>query len=218
MVGTPASGRELFIERLDGVGYGQEMAEVPSTFQLQPGSAAPDFELPDGHGVMHSLKTIATGKKATVVVFACNHCPFVVHLAESLGAMARAQLARGVQFVAINSNDAARYPSDGPDLMPGFAQKHGWDFPYLFDESQSVAKAYAAACTPDFYVFDSELRLAYAGQYDATRPGGSGPVTGTDLLAAIESVHDSGRGPALPWQPSSGCSIKWKPGCEPAYA
>jgi peroxiredoxin len=192
------------------------MAEVPSTFHLEPGSPAPDFELTDGLGLAHSLSTLAAGKKATVIVFACNHCPFVVHLAGSLGNLARTQLARGVQVIAINANDVAKYPDDAPDLMPGFAMEHSWDFPYLYDASQQVAKAYAAACTPDFYVFDGDLRLAYAGQYDSSRPG-KGEPTGDDLQAAINAVLETGSGPALPWQPSTGCNIKWRPGNAPDY-
>jgi peroxiredoxin len=192
------------------------MAEVSSTFILEPGSAAPGFELSDGLGLTHSLETLAAEKKATVIVFACNHCPFVIHLAHSLGNLARCQLARGVQVVAINSNDAEKYPDDAPDRMPGFAMEHGWDFPYLHDPSQSVAKAYAAACTPDFYLFDAHLRLAYTGQFDSSRPGRGKPA-GADLQAAIDAVLATGDGPAPPWQPSTGCNIKWKPGNAPDY-
>lgn len=192
------------------------MAEVPSTFQLARGAPAPDFTLPDASGTPHALRDLSAGRAATVILFACNHCPFVVHLADSVGRMARGLSGRGVAFVAINANDAARYPDDAPEKMAAFAAAHGWDFPYLFDASQSVAKAYAAACTPDFYLFDPRLRLAYAGQYDASRPG-RGTPTGRDLEAAIEVLLETGAGPLPPWPPSSGCNIKWKPGNAPAY-
>ncbi|MBL9153700.1 MAG: thioredoxin family protein [Verrucomicrobiales bacterium] len=192
------------------------MAEVPSTFRLVAGSLAPDFALPDGRGIRHSLGNLADGKAATVIVFACNHCPFVVHLAESLGRRARDWAGRGVQTIAINANDTTKYPADAPDRMPGFAEAHGWDFPYLVDADQSVAKAYAAACTPDFYLFDRDLRLAYAGQYDTSRPG-KGVPTGDDLARAIDTLLETGAGPAAPWLPSTGCNIKWLPGNAPDY-
>lgn len=193
------------------------MAEVPSTFHLQPGSPAPDFTLPDGTGQSHSLGLLAEGKKAVVIAFVCNHCPFVVHLAGALGEFAREYAEKGVQFIGISANDVANYPEDSPEKMVAFAKAHGWDFPYLYDESQDTAKAYAAACTPDFYLFDSGLKLQYAGQFDSSRPGRGGDITGDDLRAAIDSVLDSGSGPEQPWQPSSGCNIKWKPGNAPAY-
>lgn len=193
------------------------MAEVPSTFRLEPGSKAPDFTLPDAEGVPHSLASLARGKKALVIAFVCNHCPFVVHLAEGLGECASDYEEQGVQFVAINANDVANYPDDNPELMPAFAEEHGWEFPYLFDDTQEVAKAYAAACTPDFYVFDSRRRLAYAGQFDASRPNRGDAVSGDDLRDALDLLLDTGDGPEAPWQPSSGCNIKWKPGNEPDY-
>lgn len=192
------------------------MAEVRSTFQLRPGERAPDFSLPDAAGRIHSLADIADGGRALVVVFACNHCPFVIHLAGAMGRLARDTSALGARWVAINANDVSRYPADAPDKMAAFANASGWDFPYLFDETQATAKAYAAACTPDFYLFDADRRLRYAGQFDATRPGRGAP-TGGDLRAALERVLATGEGPPFPWPPSSGCSIKWKPGSEPAY-
>jgi peroxiredoxin len=195
------------------------MAEVPSTFRLEPGTAAPDFTLPDAgdDGAPCSLAGLIRGKAATVIVFACNHCPFVVHLADSVGRMAREFAARDVAFIAINANDIDKYPADSPDRMAEFARNHSWDFPYLFDATQAVAKAYAAACTPDFYLFDRDRRLAYAGQYDATRPGKGGAPDGADLRRAIETLLSTRQGPAQPWQPSTGCNIKWKPGQAPDY-
>jgi peroxiredoxin len=193
------------------------MSEVPSTFRLEPDTAAPDFSLPDGHGTVHTLEQLAVGQRALVIAFVCNHCPFVIHLADALGSCARDYQTRGVQFIAINPNDVANYPADAPEQMPGFAQRHRWEFPYLYDESQEVAKAYAAACTPDFYVFDGNLKLAYAGQFDATRPNRGDHVTGADLRAALNSLLENSTGPEQPWKPSSGCNIKWKAGNEPDY-
>jgi len=192
------------------------MAEVPSTFLLKPGAPAPDFTLPDFAGRPHSLSELTAGKKGLLVAFVCNHCPFVIHLAPALGAFAARVAADGIATVAISSNDAVRYPADAPEKMATFATASGWHFPYLYDESQEVARAYAAACTPDFYLFDSEGRLAYAGQFDDSRPGKDDSPTGSDLAAAVENLL-SGRATPEPWYPSSGCSIKWKPGAEPGY-
>ncbi len=191
------------------------MAEVPSTFRLEPGVAAPDFTLPDAAGVFHSRDSLAAGKRGLLVVFACNHCPFVVHLADALGRLAAEIGATGIATVAIAANDVERYPADAPASMPEFAAAHAWRFPYLHDSTQEVAKAYAAACTPDFYLFDAGLRLAYAGQFDDSRPG-RGVATGSDLAAAVANLL-SGRPTAPPWYPSTGCNIKWKPGNEPDY-
>lgn len=191
------------------------MAEVPSTFQLAPGSIAPDFSLADAHGGLHTPQTLVTGKRGLLVVFACNHCPFVIHLADALGRFAAEVAGQGVATVAIASNDVDRYPQDGPALMPGFAAAHGWDFPYLHDATQKVAHAYAAACTPDFYLFDASLRLAYAGQFDDSRPG-RGSATGSDLAKAVENLL-AGRETPAPWYPSTSCNIKWRPGNEPDY-
>jgi len=192
------------------------MALTNSTFTLQPGDAAPDFSLPDGAGTPHSLRSLAEGKAATVIVFACNHCPFVIHLAEELGAFAADYAAKNVETIAINANDVANYPADAPEKMVEFARENGWEFPYLYDADQSVAQAYAAACTPDFYVFDANLKLAYAGQFDATRPSTGGDITGEDLRAAVDTVLTGGP-VAQPWKPSAGCNIKWIAGNEPAY-
>lgn len=193
------------------------MAEVPSTFQLAAGDAAPDFVLPrptDNQQV--SLRGEAAGLP-TVVAFVSNHCPFVVHLADALGQVARAYRGR-VQFIAIGSNDVRSYPQDGPEFMPGFQAEHGWDFSYLYDETQAVAQAYGAACTPDFFLFDADLRLVWAGQFDDSRPRGPrpAPATGDELRAALDAAL-RGEKPAQPWSPSTGCNIKWKPGQEPKW-
>lgn len=192
--------------------------EVKSTFELRRGAKAPDFELTDGtRRNTHDLAALAKGKQVTVVFFACNHCSYVKHLARDVAGIAAEYQARGVQFVAINSNDPESVPEDAPGLMVEFAEKHGWQFPYLFDETQEVARAYSAACTPDFFVFNGNLELTYAGQFDGSRPGNSMPVTGADLRAAIESTLRYGRGTSVRMIPSSGCNIKWKDGRAPDY-
>lgn len=193
------------------------MSEVNSTFQLLAGEIAPDFTLPDGAGQFHSLEALTAGKSATVIVFACNHCPFVIHLADAVARFAEDYALRGVQVIAINSNDAANYPADAPDKMVTFADQSGWNFPYLYDETQAIAHAYAAACTPDFYVFNSKMELAYAGQLDASRPGKAEEVTGADLRRAVDHVLEKNGPIDGPWQPSSGCNIKWKEGNAPEY-
>jgi peroxiredoxin len=190
------------------------MSEVRSTFTLTPGSRAPEFELPDAHGERHELAGLA-GPQGLLLVFACNHCPFVIHLAGEVGALAAAAKQRGIGTVAINSNDLERFPADAPEKMLEFAARFGWEFPYLVDASQDVAKAYAAACTPDFYLFDGGLRLFYAGQFDASRPG-TGLADGADLAGAIERMLAGGE-PPVGARPSSGCNIKWKPGNEPTW-
>ncbi len=191
------------------------MAEVPSTRTLPLGSAAPAFELPDAHGKVFSLDQLR-GSKGLLVMFVCNHCPYVVHLAPALGELAQELEAQGINVVAINSNDTAKYTADAPAEMPGFATKSGWHFPYLVDESQSVAHAYAAACTPDFYLFDSDLKLTYCGQFDDSRPRNQQPVTGASLRAAVQTLLQ-GQPPLAEQRPSTGCNIKWKPGNEPGY-
>lgn len=189
------------------------MAEVPSTFRLSLGDSAPPFSLQDGSGRTFSLEALPPAK-ALVVAFVCNHCPFVIHLASHMGRVAARYWENGVGFVAINSNDVENYPADSPDKMTAFATKHGWDFPYLYDESQEVAKAYHAACTPDFFVFDGDRRLVYMGQYDDSRPG-RGTPDGADLTAVLDAII---RGRPVPEKrfPSTGCNIKWKPGNAPA--
>ena len=191
------------------------MAEVPSTRTLKPGSAAPDFDLPDGSGQRFTLADVR-GPRGLVVAFVCNHCPFVVHLARQFAVSASVAKEQDFGVVAISSNDVRRYPQDGPEKMVEFAKANAWTFPYLFDEDQSVAKKYFAACTPDFYLFDGNLKLTYCGQFDDSRPKNGKPVTGRDLRRALDAVI-FGHPPISPQQPSSGCSIKWKPGGEPAY-
>jgi peroxiredoxin len=194
------------------------MAEVRSTFELKQGAPAPQFELPDGSGERrYRLSELLAGRDALVVVFACNHCPYVKHLAHHLGELAADFAKRNVGFVAISSNDVQAYPQDGPTEMMKFAEDHGWGFPYLYDESQEVAKSFYAACTPDFFVFNHNGELWYSGQYDGSRPGNATPVTGAQLRVAIESTL---RGVRIDWRrarPSSGCNIKWKMGGEPEY-
>lgn len=184
------------------------MALTPSTM-VSLGSSAPEFQLPDTvSGETLSLKELK-GEKATVVAFICNHCPYVIHINEGLVAVAKEWQARGVRFVAISSNDAESYPEDGPEKMKEHARKVGYPFPYLYDESQKVAQAYQAACTPDFFVYDSELKLVYRGQMDDSRPGNDKPVTGKDLGAALEAIV-SGQVVEGDQFPSMGCNIKWK--------
>ncbi len=190
------------------------MAVALSTFELKYGDNAPGFSLPDAHGKEHSLRDVA-GKEGTIVVFACNHCPFVIHLAKELGGLAKEVSEKGVSTVVINSNDLENYPQDGPLPMQDFAKESGWDFPYLIDETQMVAKSYGAACTPDFFLFDGEGRMMYAGQFDGSRPKSGDSATGDDLRAAVGKMLEG----EVPKKgiPSSGCSIKWKAGNEPKW-
>lgn len=183
---------------------------------LDLGTQAPDFRLPDTvSGRTISLDTFA-GKKALLVMFICRHCPYVQHVKDELARLGRDYGEKNVGIVAISSNDAEAYPDDAPASLKAMAEELGFNFPYCYDETQEVAKAYAAACTPDFYVFDEARRLVYRGQLDDSRPSNGKPVTGRDLRAAIDAVL---RGqPVDPDQkPSLGCNIKWKPGNEPVY-
>ncbi|HVK37776.1 MAG TPA: thioredoxin family protein [Candidatus Kapabacteria bacterium] len=183
------------------------MAVVSTMLPL--GTAAPEFALPDTvSGRMLSLDQLASDR-ATVVMFLCNHCPYVVHVNEALVALAQDYMPRGVAFVAISSNDVERYPEDSPEQMKRVAGELGYPFPYLYDESQQVALAYQAACTPDFYVFDGDRRLVYRGQFDDSRPANDTPVTGRDLRAALDAVLD-GRDVDPEQTASIGCGIKWK--------
>jgi len=190
------------------------VARTPSTQRLPLGKAPPDFELPDPAGQIHRLKDFPQGQP-TVVLFACNHCPYVVHIRDALGRFAKEFRRKGVSFVAINSNDAIQYPDDAPDQMAAFAKAGGWGFPYLVDESQQVAKAWHAACTPDLFVLDASGNLAYAGQFDSSRPGNGESVDGRDLRGVLEALL-AGRPVPFPQKPSLGCNIKWKPGNEPS--
>jgi len=191
------------------------MARTP-TVQIPLGYTAPDLTLPDTvSGSMKSLSELR-GEVATVVMFICNHCPFVIHVQDELVRVANDYAAKGVSFIGISSNDVVNYPQDGPDLMRKHALEAGYPFPYLYDESQEVAKAYTAACTPDISVFDRSLRCAYRGQLDGSRPGNGVPVTGTDLRAALDALL-AGREVPGEQVPSIGCNIKWRPGNEPGY-
>lgn len=180
---------------------------------LALGTEAPEFSLPDPEGQHHSL---ADGASAYLVMFICNHCPFVKHVREELARIGRDYAERGVAIYAINSNDINKHPSDSPQNMKIEAETWGYAFPYLFDESQQVAKAYRAACTPDFFVFDADKRLTYRGQLDDSRPSNARPVDGHDLRAALDAVLES-KPPLAEQKPSIGCNIKWAPGNEPDY-
>jgi peroxiredoxin len=182
------------------------MARTPSTM-IPLGTTAPDFNLPDTDGRMVGRDDFR-GAPALLVMFLCNHCPFVVHIREPLVALTRDWLAKGVAVVAISSNDAARYPEDGPAKMAEYTQRFGFPFPYLYDASQSVALSYHAACTPDFFLFDGARKLTYRGQLDGARPGNEVPVTGADLGRAIDAVL-AGAPPLAEQRPSLGCNIKW---------
>jgi peroxiredoxin len=190
------------------------MARTPSTM-LPLGTAAAPFALPDPAGKTVSLEDFA-GAKALVVMFICNHCPFVKHVAGELARLAKDYQSRGAAFVGIQSNDADKYPDDAPAKMAEEITLRGYTFPYLSDSTQAIAKAYRAACTPDFYVFDAERKLAYRGQLDASRPDNGKPVTGADLRAALDAVLD-GKPASADQLPSLGCNIKWRTGQEPDY-
>ena len=182
---------------------------------LALGTKAPDFKLPDTEGKMVSLLDFA-GKKALLVVFMCNHCPFVKHVLDKMIEIIREYQPKGVAVVGINSNDVDSFPEDSPEQMAAVTKEKGFTFPYLYDESQKVAKTYKAACTPDFFLFDAGRKLVYRGQMDDSRPGSGKTVTGTDLKAAMDAVL-TGKDVPRVQKPSMGCNIKWKPVNEPAY-
>ncbi|MDQ3016078.1 MAG: thioredoxin family protein [Bacteroidota bacterium] len=176
---------------------------------LPLGSVAPRFELPDTvSGKNIRLEELASDQ-ATVVMFICNHCPYVIHVNDELVRLANDYIKKGVAFVAISSNDAEKYPDDGPEKMKELAEKLQYPFPYLYDESQNVARAFDAACTPDFYVFDKDLKLVYRGRLDDSRPKSGTPLTGKDLRAALDAVIEGSEIPEKQY-PSGGCNIKWK--------
>ena len=184
---------------------------------LALGTKAPDFQLPDVvSGKTVSLKEFA-GKPALLVMFICRHCPYVEHVKSELAKLGKDYAARNVGLVAISANDAASYPDDAPARLAAMAKEQEFVFPFCYDENQAVAKAYTAACTPDFFLFDAQQRLAYRGQLDNSRPGNGKPVTGRDLRAALDAVL-AGQPAASAQQPSAGCNIKWKKGNEPPYA
>ena len=191
------------------------MVQTLSTQILPLGSPAPEFRLPDPSGKVWSLGDFRD-QRCLMVVFLSNHCPFVKHIRSGLAALASEYREKGVAVVGINSNDYQAYPEDRPERMAQEAKAVGYRFPYLIDETQEVAKAYRAACTPDFFVFDGERKLVYAGQMDGSRPGNGVPVTGADLRRALDAVL-SGRPAPGEQKPSIGCNIKWKPGNEPEY-
>ncbi len=181
---------------------------------IELGTRMPSFQLPDTVSGAIVRSDSLRGAKAVLVAFICNHCPYVRHIRVELAQLGRYCDGRGVKVVAISANDASRYPDDAPAEMAKEAAAAGYGFPYLYDEDQSVAKAFDAACTPDFYLFDSAGVLVYRGQFDSSRPGNGIPVTGQDLYAAIDALLE-GRVPSSDQRPSVGCSIKWKPGNEP---
>ncbi len=184
------------------------MANTPSNM-LPLGTKAPYFKLPDT--ISDSLVDLETirGKKGTAILFICNHCPFVIHINKELVAIANHYSKKGIGFAAISSNDAIKYPQDGPDKMKLHATTENYPFPYLYDESQATAKAYDAACTPDIFVFDTHLKLVYRGQLDDSRPGNALPVSGRDLRHALDCLIENKVNTAVQ-KPSIGCNIKWK--------
>ena len=189
------------------------MSLTPSTM-LPLGTPAPDFTLPDTNGTPVSLADFP--QPALLVIFMCNHCPYVVHLREGMARLARDYAPRGVGILGINANDVQNYPADSPGRMQAELKSAGYIFPYLYDEMQAVAKAFRAACTPDFFLFDAGRKLVYRGQFDDSRPGNGQPVTGRDLRAALDALLASQPVPAIQ-KPSLGCNIKWKTGNEPDY-
>lgn len=189
------------------------MVKTASTM-LPLGTVAPDFSLANVDGSTVSRADFSG--KPLLVVFMCNHCPFVIHLRSALAAFGDQYQAKGLAMVGISSNDVDAYPQDGPELMKAEAVAAGYKFPYLFDADQSIAKAYKAACTPDFFLFDTDHALVYRGQFDSSRPGNGMDVTGNDLKSACDAVL-VGKEPAAEQMPSIGCNIKWKAGSEPEY-
>jgi peroxiredoxin len=190
------------------------MARTPSTM-LPLGTQAPDFSLLNVDSRTVSLSDFQDAP-ALLVMFICNHCPYVKHVADHLAQLGHEYMQRGAAIVAINSNDVAAHPADSPEQMVAEAEERGYAFPYLYDETQEVAKAYHAACTPDFFLFDANQKLVYRGQLDSSRPDSGIPVTGADLRAALDAVL-AGKKPAEEQKASLGCNIKWAPGNEPAY-
>ena len=190
------------------------MVRTPSTM-LPLGTAAPDFSLLNVDGKTVSLSDFDEAP-ALLVIFMCNHCPFVIHVADPLAQLTQEYLARGVAIGGINSNDVANYPADSPEQIVTEVEQRGYAFPYLYDETQEVAHAYRAACTPDFFLFDADKQLVYRGQMDSSRPDSGIPVTGEDLRTALDAVL-AGEKPSEDQRVSIGCNIKWKPGNEPEY-
>ncbi len=185
------------------------MALTESTMELELGASAPDFSLPN----VVTGKTVKVddyrGQKGLLVMFICTHCPYVKHIEKGLAALGMDYDGEAVSIVAISSNDAVHYPDDSPAGLRKQAEMMGFRFPYLYDESQAVAKAYHAACTPDFFLFDGDLKLVYRGEFDRSRPGNNVPVTGEELRAAMDALLE-GKKPSTDQRPSIGCNIKWK--------
>lgn len=190
------------------------MSLTPSTM-LELGTPAPDFDLADPAGNRYNLDSFKDAK-ALLVIFMCNHCPYVIHIRDELTKFADEYLTKGLAIVAINSNDYGNYPDDSPERMAEAIKTVGYKFPYLVDETQEVAQAYRAACTPDLYLFDGDLKLVYRGQFDDSRPGKDIPVTGKDMRAATDAVLTGSAAPNGQ-KPSMGCNIKWRSGNEPNY-
>ncbi len=191
------------------------MSAVESTM-LELGTKAPDFTLPIVTGGNLNFNKYSVRSKGIVVAFICNHCPYVKHINNALVELASNYIQKGIGFIAISSNDIEKYPQDAPDKMVELVREEQYPFPYLFDETQEVAKNYMAACTPDFFLFDGDGKLTYRGQFDSSRPENGQPSTGSDLQKAIEALL-SGKAPLETQIPSIGCNIKWIPGNEPDY-
>jgi len=185
------------------------MALTPSNM-IPLETTATDFDIPDAVSGVNMTLSELKSDLATVIMFICNHCPYVKHIQTGLVELANDYLPKNVSFIAINSNDVANYPEDSPENMKEVAQRLGYPFPYLFDETQEIAKAYDAACTPDFFIYDKELKLVYRGQMDDSRPGNGKPVTGSDIRKALDELI-SGNNISADQVPSIGCNIKWKP-------
>jgi thiol-disulfide isomerase/thioredoxin len=192
------------------------MARTPSTMMLELGAAAPDFSLLEPATSKTVSLADCQGAPGLLVIFMCNHCPYVKHIRHALAEFAREYQPKGLKIVGINSNDVANYPDDSPEKMVEEVKAIHYTFPYLYDETQQVARDYRAACTPDLYLFDAACKLVYRGQFDASRPGNNIPVTGVDLRAAVDALL-AGRPLSPDQKPSLGCNIKWKPGNEPDY-
>jgi len=208
-----------FIEEQVSQKSTDQMRRVPMTAvnstMLELGTKAPPFRLPSATGGTVSIEDFSDAR-ALLVMFICNHCPFVKHVREELVKLANDYRPKGVAVLAVNSNDWSTYPDDSPEMMAKEVREYGYPFAYLYDETQEVARAYRAACTPDFYLFGSRQELVYRGQLDDSRPGNGVPVSGRDLRAALDALLAGEPGPVAQ-KPSLGCNIKWRPGNEPDY-
>jgi peroxiredoxin len=204
----------IALAEISGSFHIHSMALTPSTM-LPLGTVAPDFRLPDTSGKLVSPADFKD-RTALLVIFMCNHCPYVIHIRAGLAQLARDYTPKNIGIVGISSNDVKNYPDDSPARMQEEVKSAGYIFPYLYDESQAVAKAYRAACTPDLYLFDKDRKLVYRGQFDDSRPGNGVPVTGKDLRAALDAVL-AVRPVSEKQKASMGCNIKWKSGNEPDY-